>query len=397
MKLQDVKTLTQQALAQSLGQNYMEQNGYLEGIPAEKLIDIGHDIDELGSTEKFTKALVSLMAKFECSTMGYDMIFKDIVVDRIEWGGFIQRVKIDLADIYDDPMTNPINKQSYAELEHTFFQPKCTAKIYEEGKDLMIPISIASEILKESFKSWDGLNAFLSQIRQTVRETRDMVLDTWSNTLVNSAIAVSCKATNTEVKLKTMAVADGVEGVTSGSTPSQLLQNPKFLAYASEKIGVIRSNMKARTNCYNNKNISVGAINQLAYFVTPFVKARQNGLLADTYNRDERNIGKFVEVPRWQAVKSESISDSSPFGLEDISKIKLSAYSTNKLGIGTEEVELSNIIGVVMDKRAIGVCAFREKMTTNYTASADFWNEFLHLLVNVLLDTDYNIVAFTLN
>ena len=67
------------------------------------------------------------------------------------------------------------------------------------------------------------------------------------------------------------------------------------------------------------------------------------------------------------------------------------------MGIGTEEVELSNIIGVVMDKRAIGVCAFREKMTTNYTASADFWNEFLHLLVNVLLDTDYNIVAFTLN
>ena len=319
MKLQDVKVLTQQALAQSLGQNYMQQNGYLEGIPAEKLIDIGHDIDELGSTEKFTKALVSLMAKFECSTMGYDMIFKDIVIDRIEWGGFIQRVKIDLADIYDDPMTNPINKQSYAELEHTFFQPKCTAKIYEEGKDLMIPISIASEILKESFKSWDGLNAFLSQIRQTVRETRDMVLDTWANTLVNSAIAVSCKATNTEVKLKTMSVADGVEGVTSGSTPSQLLQNPKFLAYASEKIGVIRSNMKARTDCYNNKNISVGAINQLAYFVTPFVKARQNGLLADTYNRDERNIGKFVEVPRWQAVKSESTIDSSPFGLEDIS------------------------------------------------------------------------------
>lgn len=396
MKLEDVKILTQQALAQSMGKDYMEQNGYLEGIPAEKLIDIGRDIDELGTTEKFTKALVSLMAKFECTTLGYEMMFSDIVVDRIEWGGFVQRAKIDIADVYDDPMSAPVNKQSYAELEHTFFQPKVTAKVYEEGKDLMIPISISAEILKESFKGWDALNGFLSQIRESVRETRDMVMDSWANVLVNSAIAESCKATNTEVKLKSMAVADGVSGVTADDSPEKLLLNKDFLAYASEKIGVIRSNMKARTDAYNNKSLSVGAIQQSAYFLTPFIKARMNGLLADTYNRDERDIGKFVEIPRWQAVKGES-ADTTPFGFSDVSSISFSADTTNKLGLGVDAVTLNNIIGVVFDKRALGICAFREKMTTNYTASADFWNEYLHLLINFILDTDYNIVAFSLN
>ena len=195
MKLEDVKVLTQQALAQSMGKDYMTQNGYLEGIPAEKLVDIGEDIEAMGTTEKFTKSLVSLMAKFECTALGYEMMFSDIVVDRIEWGGFVQRAKIDITDVYDDPMSAPVNKQSYAELEHTFFQPKVTAKVYEEGKDLMIPISISADILKESFRSWDALNGFLSQIRESVRETRDMVLDSWANTLVNAAIAVSCKST----------------------------------------------------------------------------------------------------------------------------------------------------------------------------------------------------------
>lgn len=396
MKLEDVKVLTQQALAQSMGKDYMEQKGYLEGIPAEKLIDIGRDIDELGTTEKFTKALVSLMAKFECTTLGYEMLFSDIVVDRIEWGGFVQRAKIDIADVYDDPMSAPVNKQSYAELEHTFFQPKVTAKVYEEGKDLMIPISISAEILKESFKGWDALNGFLSQIRESVRETRDMVLDSWANVLVNSAIAESCKATNTEVKLKSMAITDGVAGVDAKDTPEKLLLNKDFLAYASEKIGVIRSNMKARTDVYNNKSLSVGAIQQSAYFLTPFIKARMNGLLADTYNRDERDIGKFVEIPRWQAVKGEA-TDTTPFGFSDASSISFSADTTNKLGLGVDAVTLNNIIGVVFDKRALGICAFREKMTTNYTASADFWNEYLHLLINFILDTDYNIVAFSLN
>lgn len=396
MKLEDVKVLTQQALAQSMGKDYMEQHGYLEGIPAEKLVDIGRDIDELGTTEKFTKAIVSLMAKFECTTLGYEMMFSDIVVDRIEWGGFVQRAKIDITDVYDDPMSAPVNKQSYAELEHTFFQPKVTAKVYEEGKDLMIPISISAEILKESFKGWDSLNEFLSQIRESVRETRDMVLDSWANVLVNSAIAESCKATNTEVKLKTMAVADGVAGVSAEDTPEKLLLNKDFLGYASEKIGVIRSNMKARTDVYNNKSLSVGAIQQNAYFLTPFIKARMNGLLADTYNRDERDIGTFVEIPRWQAVKGET-ADTTPFGFGDASSISFSADTTNKLGLGADAVTLNNIIGVVFDKRALGICVFREKMTTNYTASADFWNEYVHLLINFILDTDYNIVAFSLN
>lgn len=396
MKLEDVKVLTQQALAQSMGKDYMTQNGYLEGIPAEKLVDIGKDIEDMGTTEKYTKALVSLMAKFECTTLGYEMMFSDIVVDRIEWGGFVQRAKIDIADVYDDPMSAPVNKQSYAELEHTFFQPKVAAKVYEEGKDLMIPISISADILRESFRSWDALNGFLSQIRESVRETRDMVLDSWANVLVNAAIAVSCKSTHTEVPLKTMAVAAGVNGVTMDSNSTQLFENPKFQAYASEQIGIVRSNMKARTNVYNNGNLSVGAIQQNAYFLTPFIKARNNGLLADTYHREERDIGKFVEIPRWQAVKGEA-SDTTPFGFSDVSSISFSADSTNSLGLGTEAVTLNNIIGVVFDKRALGICAFREKMTTNYTASADFWNEYLHLLVNYILDTDYSIVTFSLN
>ena len=154
--------------------------------------------------------------------------------------------------------------------------------------------------------------------------------------------------------------------------------------------------MKSRTDVYNNKKLSVGAIQQNAYFLTPFVKARNNGLLADTYHREERDIGKFVEIPRWQAVKGET-SDTTPFGFSDVSSISFSADTTNSLGLGTDAVALNNIIGVVFDKRALGICAFREKMTTNYTASADFWNEYLHLLVNYILDTDYNIVAFSLN
>ena len=66
MQLQDVKVLTQMAVAQTMGHEYMTQNGYLTEIPAEKLADVGRDIaDSAMLTEKFTKALSVIMARRE--------------------------------------------------------------------------------------------------------------------------------------------------------------------------------------------------------------------------------------------------------------------------------------------------------------------------------------------
>ena len=75
----------------------------------------------------------------------------------------------------------------------------------------------------------------------------------------------------------------------------------------------------------------------------------------------------------------------------------ISADANNKLGIGTSEFKTSGVIGLAFDKMAMGICLEKIKMTSNYTACADFWNEFTHVLVNYLLDTNCNIVAFVLD
>ena len=72
----------------------------------------------------------------------------------------------------------------------------------------------------------------------------------------------------------------------------------------------------------------------------------------------------------------------------------ISADPTNKLGIGTSEVTLTNAIGLLFDRMALGICPYRSKVTSNYTAIADFWNEYHHMLVNYILDSNYSMVAF---
>ena len=75
----------------------------------------------------------------------------------------------------------------------------------------------------------------------------------------------------------------------------------------------------------------------------------------------------------------------------------LSADATNKLGLGTEAVTVNNVIGFAYDRRALGIYNEREKVTSNYIASADFWNNFYKVKLNMAMDSDYGMVAFILD
>lgn len=392
MKLSVVQEVTKQMVAQTLGQTYMEQNGYLEAIPAEKLIDVGRDVTDADNTvEKATKALCVILAKRYIFEGEYITLFDDIMVDRVEWGGFIERDKLDLADIIDDPVFNVTNGSSYAQLEHTYFQPKVASKIYNEGKGICIPISIQRQTLTEAFNSWDSMNAFISKIHAKVRQTLDMALDRYCNALVNAGIAVSTKATKTAVYLLDTALADGVEGITAETTAKEAMANPNFLLHVAEKIAEIRDNMKMCTSVYNNGQWATSTKSDVLYLLTEYSRKLKFNVKRNVFNREDIDFGKYKSIPCWQAVKSDV---GNPFAFEVASSISMSADPTNKLGIGVKAFEIDGVIGFLWNKWALGMTVFKEYTTTSYTASADFWNEFVHSVTNQLLDSDFPMVAF---
>lgn len=393
MKLETVKTIVQQMVAQTMGQNYMEQNGYLTEIPYDKLLDVGRDITDTDNTvEKATKALCVLLARREIDEGRFEPLYGDILVDRIEWGGFIERDKIDFADIMDDPVFNVTNGTSYAEIEHKYYQPKVASKIYQEGKAIMIPISIQRATLTEAFRSYDAMNSFISKIQSKVRMTLKLAIDRYSSALVNGAIAVSCKATNTAVYLLDDALAEGVEGITAETTPSQAMANKNFILFVAKKIAEVRDNMKMCTSVYNNGTWATASFENILYLLTDYTRSLKFDVKSGLFNREDVGFGDYKSIPAWQSAR-DSDGDNA-FSFASASAIDIAADPTNKLGIGVERVELSNVIGLLFDKKALGLTVFKEYTTTSYTASADFWNEFVHSVTNQILDSDYPIVAF---
>ena len=394
MNLQEVTTLTQQIVAQSMGKEYMTQNGYLTAIPAEKLVDVGKDVlNTDATTEKATKALVSLLARREVETGNFTPLYSDIVVNRDEWGGFMERAKIDYADIMDDPMLSLEDGKSYADIEHKYYMPKVQSKVYNEGKGILIPISYQRSMLTEAFNSYESMGAYMEKIRAKVRMTLQKATDRYCGVLVETAAVISAKATKTAVYLLTEALNAGVTGITAETTPEDALHNNAYVLFVAEKIDEIRNNMIVDTVAYNNGTYSIGSTDNILYLLSAYTRALRFGVKSGLFNKDEVAFGEFKTIPMWQSPK-ENANAKVMFDYPTASTMSFSADPTNKLGIGTAAVELKNVLGVLFDKKAVGLTVFKEYVTSQYTACADFWNEFLHYLTNQIVDSDFPIVAF---
>ena len=391
MKFVDVVTVVQNAVAQAMGAEYMSKLGDLASLDSYKLVELGKDVLDTGTVDTYTKSLLSQLGKMFIDSRKYEGEMPSIFIDSFEWGGYIERVGFDLAEIIADPKWNLTNNTDYSSHEHKFYQPAVRAKIFEEAKAIMTPISIVDDQLKESFNSWEQMNSFLSGVRTTVENTIRMGLLSMAHMLVQCAIAVSDKATHTAVHLKTEAIAQGVPNVTKSDTVSKLFNNPDFLVFTAHRIAETMDNAKVYSEAFNDGSRPTFTDTDYARLMVNngFIRALQFNVESKFFNPEKLSFGKYDKITSWQGIKDST----SKFTPELTTKVAIAGDTNNKLGIGTEAYT-SNCIALFFDKYALGICPYKRKVTSQYTASADFWTEFHHTLVNMIIDSSFNLVAF---
>ena len=404
MKLVDVVELTQKAIAQTMGDEYMEKLGDFAELDSYKLADVGRDVTSDTVINSFSTGLLALIGKHVIDNRLYTTNLPSLYVDSFDWGGYIERTRIGLGDIMSDPMYNLVAGNDYSAIEHTYYGQDVHSKIYGEAKAIMCPISVQKETIREAFTSMDKLNEFISAKLQKIKSTINLALATYEKMLVSSAVAVSDKKNNSAVHLITEATNLGILSKVTGENRNMRYDEldsldeatlRKFLAFCSKRISDVRGYMLDPSTTYNDSTIPTWCDKDPnLILLKDFESMTRFNLKANTYNKDELGFGAYDTIPSWQAIQS---STSEGFDKMICSSIKIAADPTNKLGIGTEAYNVSGVVGLMFDYMAIGIALMRNKVTTSYTACADFWNEFNHQLVNYLIDSSYGIVAFIMD
>lgn len=398
MKHVDVVSLTQKAVAQTMGDEYMEQLGDFAALDSYKLADVGKDIieGENGTLDVYAKKLIGLIGKMVIDAKRYTAAgIKGIFVDSFDWGSFVERIYFEPQDIIEDDMWNLIDGKVY-ENDHKFFAPHVAAKIFEEAKSITTPISIVVDQAKTAFTGWDQMNDFMSGIRTNVENTTELALQAYAHMLISCGIAVSDAATMTSVHIVTEAIEKGL--LEEGATDEDFRNSSECAIFAMERMKTIRDNMKIYNTAYNDGTLPTFTNDEdnKLIMLTQFENFLKFTGKRQVFNLNEIGFGDYDTTPMWQGFHAGGQTPSN-FDWDTVSSVSISADASNKLGIGTSAYEQANVAAVIYDHRAMGICPYRRKVTSQYTASADFWNEFHHLLVNYILDTKYPIVAIILD
>lgn len=414
MKFVDVANIVAQAAAQVLGADYMSEAGDIAAYDAGQLADLGTKIEGTSSGSNATlgvdvalKTILDECGKIVFESRSYSGELDELFIDSRDWGGYMVRYYFGLASVMTDEMWNPDGFIDYfaassagvnealriAAIEHGFYKPAVTAKIFQKAMSHMTPITTLREQFTVAWTSWDKINEFISSILTQVENTIKALSQAKAHALLCCAIYLAASAGNIRFLL------DEYNGESGDLTEAAALQDKDFLAFALEEISTTRDNMRLMSAAYNdpdNISFSQGDDNKLIV-LNKFSKAAKFRVRANTYNEELLGIGDYMGVTAWQAFLD---SDGNNFGLDTISTVSINTYNGGiepVSGVDPVVYTQSGVIALAFDRRAIGICLKKDKVTSTYTASRDSWTSFFHCLFQQLVDPDFKMVVFALH
>lgn len=418
MKLVDVVQIVRDSIAQTMGDDFDMlidpdthqpiSNEAFATLPAQKLVDIGTAVTSETTINSLATGMLARLGRHVIEARDLPDFMPSIDVDPMEWGGFLERTRVGLGDILDDPMYGKVAGTSYADIEHTFYGQDVHSKLFQEGKAIMCPVSIERDELRDAFLSWDKMNDFLSAKRAKIRATISLGSMAMKRMLISCAIAKS-DLMGSAVHLITEAVAEGIVNkveVTPATTPAtyrnptyaEVRNDPSFIAFCLEKMASIRGYMRDPSTAFNDGSLVTWSIDDPRLILLRDFTTKARFLVkANTFNLEQIGIGDYDTVNSWQAIKDiDTSTDPDTVHTYDpvtLSSVYISADASGKIG-STSAYNKSGIIGFMFDPMAVGISLMRTKVTSSYTACADFWNEFNHQLTNYIMDSSYGMVAF---
>lgn len=393
MDIKNIHSVIVNAVSQFMGAEYMTAaNGDIKPLDTPLIVDVGKQATAADAgLDNLFKAMVTQIGILDIQNERYQTELPSMFIKNFEWGGYLERVYFDPLDTFNDTMYNLTAGHDYSTAEHTYYAPKIKAKLYTEAKPIVTPISRTYDQIKDAFTGLEQLESFLAGVAMEVENTNNLVLDTLAHALVSAGIAISDKATNTARHLLTEMKTRGI--MANDATADDVLKSEAGLAYCYKEIAKTRKYMTRRTTAFNNGSIPVFSNTIHAAILSDFIKSAEIYLKRISFDNSVTTFGDYDEVTMWQG----NAAFGNKFTFENVSTLCINPDPDDKLGIGSDIYNPSYCIGLLYDWRAIGICPYREKVTSNYTASGDFWNTYNHLLVNHIIDANYSMVAFFLD
>lgn len=354
------------------------------------LVDMGTEVFNQNAVDNYVKSLVNHIGKVVFVNRPYAGKVPSVLMDAWEFGSVLEKVTADIPEAEENDTWNLTDKQDYS--QDIFHKPTVTAKFFNSKVTFEVPVSITERQVKESFSNAAQMNGFISMIYGAVEKSMTIKADALIMRTINNMIAETLNADKTAFTSGYNAASTTrcvnllklYNDKTGGSlTADKAVTDPDFIRFASYTIGVYADRMQSISTAFNvgGKQRFTPSDMMHVVLLSEFAKAAQTYLYSDTYNRGDVLLPKAETVPFWQG-------SGQDYSFASTSHIMVTPSS------GGEEVNISGVLGVMFDRDALGVCNLDRRVTTNYNAKAEFFNNYYKFDAGYFNDTNENFVVF---
>lgn len=357
------------------------------------LVDLGNEVFNQNAVDNYVKSLVNHIGKVVFVNRPYAGKIPSVLMDAWEFGSVLEKISADLPEAEENKSWELKDGTEYS--QDVFHKPKVTAKFFNSRVTFEVPVSITERQVKDSFSNAEQLNAFLSMIYNAVEKsitikTDALIMRTINNMIAQTLIADSeafggdagldYTSASTARSVNLLKLYNDNKGTTL--TAEKALTDPDFIKFASYTIGLYTDRLASISSVFNigGKPRFTPRENLHVVLLSDFEKAARAYLYSDTYNKEQVLLPNAESVPFWQG-----------------SGTKYDFASTAHITIketGGKSVDISGVLGVMFDRDALGVCNLNRRVTINYNAKAEFFNNYYKFDAGYFNDTNENFVVF---
>ena len=358
------------------------------------IVDLGTEIFNQGAVDNYVKSLVNHIGKVVFVNRPYSGKVPSVLMDAWEFGSVMEKISADVPAAEENDTWNLTDGQEYK--QDVFHKPVVTAKFFNSKVTFEVPVSITERQVKESFSSAEQLNGFLSMIYNAVDKSMTIKTDALIMRTINNMVGETLKADAAKFtpsgKALNYASASTVRCVNllylynqakgTTLTAAQAILNPDFIRYASYQMGLYADRLQSISSLFNigGKDRFTPKDALHVVLLSDFAKAAQTFLYSDTKHVDQVLLPNAETIASWQG-------SGQDYSFAHTSAINIKTAS------GTD-VNISGVLGVMFDRDALGVCNTDKRVTTNYNAKAEFFNNWYKFDASYFNDTNENFVVF---
>ena len=358
------------------------------------VVDVGKELFSNTDVDNYVKSLVNHIGKVIFVNRPYTGNVPSMMMDSWEFGSVLEKIQADIPQATENKSWELTDGQSYD--PNVFYKPTVSVKFFNSRVTFEVPMSFTEKQVKDSFSNAAQLNGFLSMLYNAVDKSMTVKVDSLVMRTIDNMIAHTLHAEFPAVNDGNYSAVSGTKAVNllklynakynKTLTAEQAVTDPDFIRYASYIMGVYADRMGKLSTLFNvgKKERFTPSDMLKVVMLSDFEKAASTYLYADTWHNENVKLPTAETVPYWQG-------SGQNYSFADTSKIHVSITDGSS---GTVDVSAAGILAIMYDRDAMGVCNTDRRVTTQYNAKAEFFNNFYKFDASYFNDLNENFVVF---